>query len=74
MIEEEEREMQAAAYNILVEARGTIAGANRGMVLLGNRDIAESHFRVMDANKKSSLISPADLDAFLQGYLNPDRS
>ena len=44
--------------------------ANPEMSLLGDLTRDRNQTRVMFANLQSRHVSPADLDAFLQGYFN----
>jgi hypothetical protein len=57
-----------AANNLEVRlGSGYVPGPE--MVLLGGRTQEQSQTRVMAANFRSRDVNPADLDAFLQGYL-----
>ena len=47
---------------------GDVLSANPEMTLLGDRTPGRNRTRVMVANRLSSAVRPADLDAFLRGY------
>ena len=53
-----------------VSWRGSSLTSNPEAALLGGLAPGANLSRVMKANHQSSHVSPADLDAFLRGYLS----
>ncbi len=60
---------QNASQRMQVVFNGAGYAGNAESNLLGGFTPALSQTRVMAANYQSSFVRPADLDAFLQGYI-----
>ena len=61
--------MNRKAANSLEVKQGSGYVPGSGMALLGGRSHGLGQTRVMAANFRSRDVNPADLDAFLRGYL-----